>query len=64
MSTNNFTLNIKINSNEAFGENGENAHPEVIRILRATADKMESNHTFDGVLHDYNGNKVGEFGVG
>jgi hypothetical protein len=52
-----FSLTIASN-NEAFSEG--NGPVEVARILRETADKLESDR-FDGRLADVNGNTVGEF---
>lgn len=43
----------------------ESAAPELARILRAVADRIESGDTFDTFrnIHDINGNIVGTFAL-
>lgn len=43
----------------------ESAAPELARILRAVADRIESGDTFDTFrnMHDMNGNIVGTFAL-
>lgn len=53
-----FRLEIKT-TNAAFEED---PGPELARLLREAADKVE-NGTVTGILHDYNGNRVGEYGT-
>jgi len=51
-------FNMKIRSdNAAFSDGGG---PEVARLLRQTADRIEAGHDY-GRLMDYNGNGVGEW---
>lgn len=50
------TLRIKT-TNDAFAED---PNAEIARILRSAADLVERGFS-EGVLVDYNGNKVGEF---
>lgn len=65
---NTFKLSIDC-GNSAFCENDyptqESAAPEIARILRAVADRIESGDTFDTFrnMHDINGNIVGTFAL-
>jgi len=54
--TSNFTLNIDI-ENAAFEPD---AAPELARLLREIADRIESG-SIAGKIRDYNGNHVGSF---
>lgn len=47
--------------NQAFSED---ANYEVSRILKELADKIENRGIDTYVLHDINGNNVGEFEIG
>lgn len=53
-----FVLKMRT-ANAAFTEYGDPA-PEVARLLRATADRVEAGHD-EGRLRDVNGNRVGEW---
>ena len=63
-----FKLSIDC-ANAAFCEGDsptpESAAPELARILRAVADRIESGDTFDTFrnMHDINGNIVGTFAL-
>ena len=63
-----FKLSIDC-GNAAFCESDtptqESAAPELARILRAVADRIESGDTFDTFrnMHDINGNIVGTFAL-
>lgn len=63
-----FKLSIDC-ANAAFCEGDsptpESAAPELARILRAVADRIESGDTFDTFrnMHDMNGNIVGTFAL-
>lgn len=48
--------------NAAFGEDEGGAGPEVARILREVADKVE-NGAAGGRVFDFNGNGVGRFNL-
>jgi len=54
--TSNFTLNIDI-ENAAFDPD---AAPELARLLREIADRVE-NGSIGGTIRDFNGNNVGSF---
>jgi hypothetical protein len=64
-------IKIEFNmDNAAFGENADKTvdSPEVVRILKDLAGRIERRGTLDedsgGVLVDVNGNKVGKWSVG
>lgn len=64
-----FRLSIDC-ANAAFCDDGDtptqgSAAPELARILRAVADRIESGDTFDTFrnMHDINGNIVGTFAL-
>lgn len=53
-------------NNAAFGDESDNAGPEVARILRELADRAECDQTLNDMpnsLRDINGNKVGTVGI-
>jgi hypothetical protein len=54
------TFNVKISTGNAAFE--DNAGTELARILRELADKLDNGET-TGILRDYNGNRVGEYGT-
>lgn len=61
-----FKLEIPSTLNAAFDEEEGNAGPELARILRALADRVEggvitSTEADSGKLLDINGNSVGEW---
>lgn len=60
-----FRLTIKT-GNAAFGERDTDTRDfdrrrEIVRILRAVADRMESRDESFGSIQDINGNTVGNF---
>ena len=57
-----FTMNVKT-SNAAFTDtaDGFDPGPELARILRDVADRMEGGYVLSGSVFDINGNKVGSF---
>ena len=58
-----FTMNVKT-SNAAFTDEDSGAFnpgPELARILRDVADRMEGGYVLSGSVFDINGNKVGSF---
>lgn len=63
-----FKLSIDC-ANAAFCEDDtptpESAAPELVRILRAVADRIDSGDTFDTYrnIHDTSGNTVGTFAL-
>ncbi len=59
MSSLKFSLTLEC-GNDAFRGN---AYPEVIRLLREAADRMERRAQPAGVLLDINGNKVGSYAL-
>lgn len=57
-----FTLNITNMDGSAFSENeGGGPEMETARILREIADRIEAGHLDAGIIHDVNGNKVGQY---
>lgn len=54
-----FTLTIDCD-NDAFSPDEGDGIPEIARILRHVADKVESRRVHGGIM-DINGSKVGEF---
>jgi hypothetical protein len=58
------TFGVTIDTgNAAFGEHIYEATPEVARILRDIADRVEGG-AMSGDVRDYNGNTVGAFRFG
>lgn len=50
---------------EDYAPTQQSAAPEIVRLLRAIADRIESGDTFDTFrnIHDINGNTVGTFAL-